>query len=261
LMSKLGLSPTDVSALVHLPADKLLAAEAKTVSGLGGPVVDGRSLPVQPWKGSAPAEAEGVDLIVGSCKDEGTIFAIKNPALFNLDWESLQSWLTKPGTLNAPGIPAAGVKDVVDAYRQDFPDASASDLYFRIQADRGARRNAIAQAEMKAAQNAGGVYMYSFEWNTPLRGGELRAFHTADLPLELRLVEFPETEALSRQLAGAWAGFARTGTPNGKGLPKWPAYTLAARSTMVYDLPSGKAVDHPLQRELGLLASYPGGFL
>ena len=146
LMSNLGLGPTDVSSLVQLPAEKLLAAAATSVPGLGGPVVDGHSLPIQPWKGSAPEEAEGVDIIVGSCKDEGTIFALTNTALFNLDWESLQSWLTKPGTMNAPGIPDSGVKDVVDAYRQDFPDASASDVYFRIQSDRGARRNAIAQA-------------------------------------------------------------------------------------------------------------------
>jgi para-nitrobenzyl esterase len=261
LMSNLGLGPTDVSSLVQLPADKLLAAAATSASGLGGPVVDGHSLPTQPWKGSAPEEAEGVDVIVGSCKDEGTIFALPNMALFNLDWESLQSWLTKPGTLNSPGIPGAAVKDVIDAYRQDFPNESASDVYFRIQSDRGARRNAIAQAGMKAAQNAGGVYMYYFAWNTPLLDGKLRAMHTADLPLEMRLVEYPETEPLSRQLAGAWAGFARSGTPNGKGLPRWPVYTLATRSTMLYDLPRGKAVDHPQQRELGLLASYPGGFL
>jgi hypothetical protein len=30
---------------------------------------------------------------------------------------------------------------------------------------------------------------------------------------------------------------------------------------MLYDLPGGKAVDRPLQRELDLLARYPGGFL
>jgi para-nitrobenzyl esterase len=261
LMKTLGLSPTDVSALVQLPAEKLLAAAPSAIPGVEGPVADDITLPNQPWKGSAPEEAQGVDIIVGNCKDEGTIFALTNAALFNLDWQSLQFWLTKPGTLNAPGIPDSAVKDVVDAYRQDFPDASPSDVYFRIQSDRGARRNAIAQASMKAAQNAGSAYMYYFEWNTPLLDGKLRAMHSSDLPLEMRLVKYQESEPLSRQLAGAWAGFARTGSPNGEGLPRWPAYTLANRSTMIYDLPGGKAVDHPQQRELDLLAGYPGGFL
>jgi carboxylesterase type B len=30
---------------------------------------------------------------------------------------------------------------------------------------------------------------------------------------------------VSRAMAGAWAQFAKTGNPNGAGLPQWPAYT------------------------------------
>ncbi len=263
LMSSLGLGPADVTALVQLPAEKLLAGALSPSSGggPGGPVVDGHSLLVQPWKGNAPEEARGVNMIIGTCKDEGTLFALKDTELFHLDWDSLQSRLTQPGTLGAPGIPKAELKDVIEAYRQDFPSASATDVYFRIQSDRGARTNAIAQAGMKVAQDAGRVYMYYFEWNTPVLDGRLRAFHTADLPLEMRLVEYPQAEPLSRQLAGAWAAFARTGSPNEKDLPVWPAYTLASRSTMLYDLPGGKAVDNPQQLELNLLAKYPGGLL
>jgi para-nitrobenzyl esterase len=264
LMSALGLGPTDVAALVQLPADKLLAGAMSPLSSggaLGGPVVDGHSLLGQPWKGNAPEEARGINMIIGTCKDEGTLFALKDTELFNLDWESVQSRLTQPGMMGAPGIPKAEVKDVIDAYRQDFPSASATDVYFRVQSDRGARKNAIAQAGMKVAQDAGRVYMYYFEWNTPVLDGKLRAFHTSDLPLEMRLVDYPQAEPLSRQLAGAWAGFARTGSPNGKDLPTWPAYTLASRSTMLYDLPQGKVVDNPQQHELDLLAKYPGGLL
>lgn len=263
LMTSLGLSPTDVAALAQLPADKLLAGAASPLSGggLGGPVVDGHSLLAQPWKGSAPEEARGVNMIIGTCKDEATLFVAQDPTFFNLDWESLQSKLIKPGIMGAPGIPDSGVKEVIDVYRQEFPQASASDLYFRISSDRGARRNAIAQAKLKVAQNAGRVYMYYFEWNTPVLDGKLRAFHTSDLPLEMRLVEYPAAEPLSRQLAGAWAGFARTGSPNGRNVPTWPVYALASQSTMVFDAPQGKAVDHPQKAELDLLAKYPGGFL
>ena len=58
------------------------------------------------------------------------------------------------------------------------------------------------------------VYMYYFAWNTPCGGGRLRAFHTAELPLAMRLVAHPESEQLSRQISGAWAAFARTGNPS-----------------------------------------------
>jgi para-nitrobenzyl esterase len=103
--------------------------------------------------------------------------------------------------------------------------------------------------------------MYNFAWNTPNGDGRLRAFHTSDLPLEMRLVEHPEAEALSRQLGGAWAAFARTGSPNGKKLPPWLPYNLKRRATMVYNVRGGRIAEHPLQRELDLLAPYPGGFL
>lgn len=33
---------------------------------------------------------------------------------------------------------------------------------------------------------------------------------------------------LSRQMMGSWVNFARTGEPNGPGLPRWPAYDAAS---------------------------------
>ena len=75
--------------------------------------------------------------------------------------------------------------------------------------------NAISQAERKVAQGSGAVYMYYFAWNTPIADGKMaiKAFHTAELPLAMRLTRYPETEPLSRQIAGAGAAFAKTGRP------------------------------------------------
>ena len=94
--------------------------------------------------------------------------------------------------------------------------------------------NAISQAERKTEQNKAPAYMYYFTYNTPILDGRYRAFHTAELPLVLRLVRYPDSENLSKHLAGSWAAFARTGNPNHKGLPSWPAYTTSQRATMVF---------------------------
>jgi len=101
--------------------------------------------------------------------------------------------------------------------------------------------------------------MYNFAWNTPVDGGRLRAFHTAELPLAMRLVLNPEAEELSKQIAGAWARFARTGDPNHEALPHWEKYSVAKQSTMVFDVGKTALVSRPAHDELILLTTLSYG--
>jgi para-nitrobenzyl esterase len=89
--------------------------------------------------------------------------------------------------------------------------------------------------------------MYYFTYNTPMAGGKYRAFHTAELPLVLRLVRYPNSDKVSRQLAGAWAAFARHGNPNHSGIPSWQAYTLEQRATMVFNEENSHVENDPLR--------------
>jgi para-nitrobenzyl esterase len=253
-LQKLGVK--SASELLTIPAEQLLKVPAAQ-GGMGpGPVIDGRSIPHQTWDRGAPPEAAGVDLLVGNCKDESTLFVgMSGSQLFSLDWDSLKKEVIKRG------IPEEISVDLIASYRQDYPSESASDIYFRLSSDQGARRNALTQAELKLAQNSGKVYMYHFDWNTPVDGGKLRAFHTADLPLEMRLVLYPEAEELSRQLAGAWAAFARTGDPNHKGLAEWAPYSLEKRATMSFDIPTSQVIFNPAGTQLKIMRPYPGGLL
>ena len=41
----------------------------------------------------------------------------------------------------------------------------------------------------------------------------------------------------------AWEAFARSGNPNNAAIPTWPAYRLADRATMVFDVQSRVAND------------------
>ena len=100
-------------------------------------------------------------------------------------------------------------------------------------------------AERKLEQGKAEVFMYLFAWNTPMENGKIRAFHTAELPLAMRLVRYPESEQLSKQIASAWAAFARSGTPNAPGLPAWPKFTTQQRATMVFDAPTSSAQNDP----------------
>ena len=218
----------------------------------GGPVLDGHSIQKQPWEPAAPVESAGLPFLVGNCKDESTLFS--GAEFQNLDEAGLKAALVKSG------VPAGRVDSLLALYHRGHPLESPSDLYYRISTDRGARRNAARQAELKAAEGKSNVFVYYFQWNTPLDGGKLRAFHTADLPLEMRLTLYPESEQLSKQLSGAWGAFARTGNPSQKGLV-WPAYTLERRATMVFDVKESKAVDDPDREERLMVRDLPSGGL
>ncbi|HVW84545.1 MAG TPA: carboxylesterase family protein [Bryobacteraceae bacterium] len=253
MLSNLGLGEKQADELQRVPVDKLLAS-----LGGRGPaiVVDGHSLPHQTWEVKAPEESREIPMIIGGDKDESSLFSLQDKTLFTLDQAGLRARLVQAG------IPESKVDGLLALYRRDHPADSPTDLYFRISTDRGARHNAVRQAELKAEQGKANVYMYYCQWDTPLAQGEMRikSFHTSDLPLTMRLVLFPESDPLSRQLSGAWATFARTGNPSQKGLP-WPAYTLTERTTMVFDARRSKAVSDPDRDERLALANYPSGNL
>ena len=99
-----------------------------------------------------------------------------------------------------------------------------------------------------AASTHGTVYRYLFthvmEGNDPSQT-ELRAFHTLEdtflwhhfYPLLNGdpYVATPAEEALAAKMAAYWTNFAKTGNPNGAGVPAWPTYYPAGEAYLVLD--------------------------
>jgi para-nitrobenzyl esterase len=82
------------------------------------------------------------------------------------------------------------------------------------------------------------VYTYYFDRATPWpEHPEFGAFHTSDIPYVFRnlsAVAHPYEEVdrrLSEQIAHYLANFAKTGDPNGDGLPGWQALTAGQVTT------------------------------
>jgi para-nitrobenzyl esterase len=89
--------------------------------------------------------------------------------------------------------------------------------------------------EMQAATGGSTLYRYEFDdappgGDSPGRG----AYHSAEIEFVFgalpskNLPWRPEDKALSDLMSTYWSNFAKTGDPNGPGLPQWPAYTSQA---------------------------------
>jgi para-nitrobenzyl esterase len=237
-LDRAGIDAKQLDELQRLPVDKLLGS-----GGAWEPVADGRSIPQQTWSPAASALARDISMIIGNCKDERSLGFMHDDALFRMGDSELLDRVVKEG------VPRVEAEKLLALYRRDHPHDSPVELFFRLTTDRGTGRNARIQVERKIAQAGAKVYMYYFAWNTPLAEGRLKAFHTAELPLAMRLTRFPETDHLSRQIAGAWAAFARTGSPAHSLLPEWPAYTQVNRATMIFDVPTSAVAEDPNRDE------------
>lgn len=230
----LGCSAGDVGALQSLPSERLLEAQAKRgrMSFTDfSPVLDGIAVTDHPGQALSNGTASDVPIIVGSNRDEASLFLAMDPAnadLASLDESGLMRRMSRYGD-DGPRIAAE--------YRAARPDASPYDLYVAIESDRMMRAPSIELAERKLGGGTAPVFMYLFRWATgPLgsaHGYEIAfVFDNARPPV---MHPSPSRAALAAQMSDAWISFARVGDPSHGGLPAWPAYSTAERATMIFD--------------------------
>ena len=249
--AQLGVKPTDVAGLQQAPIAKLLAAMgggANAGGGRFGPVVDGHSLPRDPFDPDAPEVSADVPMIVGTAETEGSYFA--PPDLLSLDEAAVRARLKE--RLGADG------DRIYDLFRKRRSAATPSEIYFTISAFPS---NAHLQAERKAALRRAPVFLYQIRWRTPVEGGRRLSPHCIEIPFAMQnhwhqpemVGTGPELQPLADRVSGAWVAFARTGNPSHPGIPKWPAYSAADRATMHMNNEWAVANDPDREERIALL--------
>jgi para-nitrobenzyl esterase len=248
VLKQLGLTRLELDALQTLPFERLIAAIGPAKDMVGppaaprfdrydfGPVVDGAVLPGHPFDPAAPDVSADIPVLVGGVKDEMAIYLAPEDKV----WERT---LTEDELRTRVAEVAGEATDrVVEAYRRLYPDANPAERLISTLTDSHFRIRTLVLAERKAAKGKAPVWLYSFDWETPVFGGRLKAFHALDVPFVFDTIDLvgstdrgPVAHDLARRMSATWATFARTGRPDNPAIPPWPAYTHAERATLILD--------------------------
>jgi para-nitrobenzyl esterase len=270
LASMLGVASCDRASLESIPATELVAATAELGKRRPDPgllplpflpTVDGTFLPTDPLAAVTTGAAAGVDLVIGTNRDELTLFGLGNPALFAMDEQGLERWVAN----SLPGVPPLEVIGAYRAARQERGErAEVNDVWVASGTDIVFRWPSLQLAAAQRA-NGGKAYVYLFDWESPAFDGLLGSCHALELPFVFGAVHVPvvqvfsgggpPAETLSRQMQMAWLTFAASGDPSHEGIGEWRQWEPAERATMMFGARSG-LVSAPRDPELEVLERY-----
>ena len=213
-----------------------------------GAVVDGTVVTRPTVTAIAEQGTGGVPYIAGSNANEGTLLSLAVPA---------ENHAAATPMIAAMGFDGADPTGYLERLRAACPDASVTQHFEHVWNDMF-RRAAITAAEAATAASGRG-WLYRFDLPTTIRGGSLGATHASEIAFTFNSFARPDLRGIVMHdrndpavvdLARRWSdtvlAFARTGDPNGAGLPEWPAYRADERRSLVLDRESyiaGPALD------------------
>ena len=230
IVENAGLGP-DASAeeIRALPLEKLLAAQTSTQAPDGKGLftvaeLDGVFLREDPLDLYARGEAVQVPLIIGANAKEIPFYPnadVARGAVRAAFGSAADEALAYYG-LDEGGTP------VTDARLGDAGLQIATDISFRCP---------VVAVSKSGARGGERVYQYHFDHDPP--GGQVS--HAAELGFVFGYQPGPHMD--TGPLQAYWTNFAKTGDPNGEGLPEWPVYDLEARRYLEF------TNDGPVARE------------
>jgi para-nitrobenzyl esterase len=227
-LAKLG--ARDMAAARALPAETLLKAQPAL-----SPVQDGYLLPDDAYQRLHAGRFNDTPILVGTNSNEGAFRPFR-----------AQFVGTTPEKFEAHVRAAFGkyAEEILSAYPHATPvqaEQASEDLFFR---DTGLAWKTWAWARLQSQSGHSTAYLYYFDRRSPQE--PLGPAHTEEIPYVFGNVgqpggfgpprpASPADLMLSQQMQSYWINFAKSGDPNGPGLPPWPAFSASSPQAMYLD--------------------------
>jgi para-nitrobenzyl esterase len=258
---KLARSILGVQTLAELravPAEKLLNAFFKPGGENNfafGPDVDGHFLPEPTPAIFAAGKQNYVPLLAGWNHDEGSFDITANPKKPTVD------------RLKETAQKEFGAK--ADEFLRLYPattEAQAQRSMLDFAGDRFIAWSTWWWMEAQSKTSKQPIYRFRFDLRPPSdpKGPQLGAYHSSEIEYVFGQLDSKggiawraEDRQLSAEMKKYWANFARSGDPNGPGLPKWPVYSAAEEwPVMFLDAKSAAHRDDQRERYLFLTEAW-----
>ena len=239
----LGVSPDSLQLLKTVNVDSFVSVMDRLVTELMhepttvkliSPAVDGDLIPTDLMSAIRAGQAKGIDLMIGTNKDEATLLSLKKVGLTPRNATELQPYL-------ANMTPIAR-QNLIATYKH-YPHKSGVNA---MTTDGVFAMPSIRVGEMQA--QFASTYMYRFDWSSvALNLVGLKACLGAELQFVFGTLNKSPGKyftimsnkkrnwQLSKQIQQSWVNFARYGNPDPNGQKSWGKYNTTGRTTMIFD--------------------------
>jgi para-nitrobenzyl esterase len=269
-MKEFGCAEDDIACMRRVPAATInkKAAGSLLTGFIYMPCHDGYVLTDTPLKMIEAGNYNHADLMAGTVLDEfGKAVKIK-PSYRHTPPGQYERRLVK-----SFGFTDAQAKRLAELYPlAEFGGRPVEAMGRMLGAD--AVMQCPTYRGLTAAAPAGQrAWLYRFDYHGMKYGKYLGSYHTAELPFLFDSFDRAGVQGfykgrdltaereLTRIMQAYWTNFARTGDPNGAGLPVWPAFTIANEQLQVLDTAGVKGAPAGIEARCGFWKDYPTDFV